>query len=40
MIENYCLNFNDQKGKNKATIFQSKLGITLENVDILKNAIK
>ncbi len=39
-IENYCLNFNHQKGKNKATLFQSKLGITLENVDILKNAIK
>ncbi len=31
-IENYCLNFNHQKWKNKATLFQQKLGITLENV--------
>lgn len=39
-IEDYCLNFNHQKGKHKATLFQSKLGITLENSDILKTAIK
>ncbi|MGK7941408.1 MAG: DUF6883 domain-containing protein [Crocosphaera sp.] len=39
-IEDYCLNFNHQKGKHKATLFQSKLGITLENADILKKAIK
>ncbi|MEL4895978.1 DUF6883 domain-containing protein [Crocosphaera sp. Alani8] len=39
-IENYCLNPNHQKGKNKATIFQSKLGINLNNADILKKAIK
>ncbi|MGK7918685.1 MAG: DUF6883 domain-containing protein [Trichodesmium sp.] len=39
-IENYCLNFNHQKGKHKATLFQQKLGITLENVEILKSAIK
>lgn len=39
-IESYCLNPNHQKGKNKATLFQNKLGITQENADILKNAIK
>ena len=39
-IENYCLNPNHQKGKNKATIFQSKLGINLNNADILNKAIK
>ncbi len=39
-IEDYCLNFNHQKGKHKATLFQSKIGITLENADLLKNAIK
>ena len=39
-IENYCLNPNHQKGKNKATLFQNKLGINLTNADILKNAIK
>ncbi|MGB3509945.1 MAG: DUF6883 domain-containing protein [Microcoleaceae cyanobacterium] len=38
--ESYCLNFNHQKGKNKATLFQEKLGITLENVELLKSAIK
>ncbi len=39
-IEDYCLNPNHQKGKHKATFFQNKLGIILENADILKNAIK
>ncbi|HAC65527.1 MAG TPA: hypothetical protein DCF68_18850 [Cyanothece sp. UBA12306] len=39
-IENYCLNLNHQKGKNKATLFQNKLGINLSNADILKKAIK
>lgn len=39
-IENYCLNPNHQKGKNKATLFQNKLGINLTNTDILKKAIK
>ena len=31
---------NHQKGKNKATLFQQKVEITLENVEILKSAIK
>lgn len=39
-IEDYCLNFNHQKGKHKAILFRSKLGITLENADLLKKAIK
>jgi hypothetical protein len=39
-IENYCLNPNHQKGKNKATLFKNKLGINLTNADILKKAIK
>ena len=39
-IEEYCLNPNHQKGKHKAILFQAKLGITLENADILKTAIK
>jgi hypothetical protein len=39
-IEGYCLNHKHQKGKHKATLFQKKLGITLENAEILKNAIK
>jgi len=39
-LENYCLNFNHNKGKHKSILFQNKLGITLENADILKNAIK
>ena len=39
-IEDYCLNPNHKEGKHKAILFQSKLGITLENADILKKAIK
>ncbi|MGK7953830.1 MAG: DUF6883 domain-containing protein [Crocosphaera sp.] len=39
-IESYCLNFNHQKGKNKATLFQKKLGINLNNANILKKAVK
>jgi hypothetical protein len=39
-IENYCLNFNHNVGKNKAILFKKKLDITLNNADILKRAIK
>ncbi len=39
-IENYCLNPNHQKGKNKAILFENKLGINLSNSNILKKAIK
>ena len=39
-IENYCLNINHQKGKNKAILFENKLGINLSNANILEKAIK
>lgn len=39
-IEKYCLNPNHEKGKDKANLFQNKLGITLQNAEILKTAIK
>lgn len=39
-IENYCLNPNHEKGKDKATLFQNKLGITRANAELLKTAIK
>ncbi len=38
-IEGYCLNFNHNKGKHKARLFQSKLGITFTNSNILKQAL-
>ena len=39
-IEEYSLNLNHQAGKNKAILFASKLGITLENAEVLKQALK
>ncbi|MFM9266206.1 DUF6883 domain-containing protein [Tychonema sp. BBK16] len=39
-IEEYSLNLNHQEGKNKAILFASKLGITLENAELLKQALK
>lgn len=39
-IEEYCLNFEHQEGKNKAILFKNKLGITLSNAEILKQALK
>ena len=39
-IEEYSLNLNHQAGKNKAILFASKLGITLENAELLKQALK
>lgn len=38
-IEGYCLNFEHSKGKHKARLFQSKLGITLTNSHILKQSL-
>lgn len=38
-LERYCLNFNHPKGKDKATLFQKRLGITLENKAILEAAL-
>ena len=39
-IEEYSLNLNHQAGKNKAILFASKLGINLENAELLKQALK
>ena len=39
-IEAYSLNLNHQEGKNKAILFASKLGITIENAELLKQALK
>lgn len=39
-IKNYCLNFDHGRGKDKAYLFQKKLGITLENAEILIQAIQ
>lgn len=39
-IEEYSLNPNHQEGKNKAVLFASKLGITLKNAEMLKQALK
>lgn len=39
-IQNYCLNFNHGRGKNKAYLFRKKLGITLDNVEILIEALQ
>jgi hypothetical protein len=39
-IEQYCLNFNHEKGKYKAILFKAKLGITIDNADYLKNTLK
>lgn len=38
-IDDYCLNPNHRKGQHKARLFASRLGITHENAEILKNAI-
>ncbi|NJM61323.1 MAG: hypothetical protein HC849_15760 [Oscillatoriales cyanobacterium RU_3_3] len=39
-IEEYSLNITHEKGKNKAILFASKLGITAENAELLKQALK
>lgn len=38
-IDRYCLNPNHNKGKHKARLFRSKLGITQDNSIILKQAL-
>lgn len=38
-IDRYCLNPNHNKGKNKANLFRSRLGITLRNKKILEAAL-
>lgn len=39
-LTGYCLNLNHPKGKNKARVFQSRLGITAANVDRLRALIQ
>jgi hypothetical protein len=38
-LERYCLNAQHLQGKHKAFLFQKKLGITLENQEILEQAL-
>ena len=38
-LERYCLNPTHPKGKDKATIFQRRLGITLGNQEVLEAAL-
>jgi hypothetical protein len=38
-LERYCLNFSHRKGKDKATLFRDRLGITLENKAVLETAL-
>jgi hypothetical protein len=37
---NYCLNPEHYRGKNKARVFKSSLGITIENAEILFNLVQ
>ncbi|MCA6502980.1 MAG: DUF6883 domain-containing protein [Pseudanabaena sp.] len=39
-ILGYCLNFNHDKGKDKARVFQSGLGITSQDADHLVKLIQ
>ena len=39
-LASYCLNPQHPKGKHKARVFQSALGITIENVDVLYDLIQ
>lgn len=38
-LERYCLNPHHPKGQHKAAMFKSKLGISLENKEVLENAL-
>ena len=38
-LETYALDFNHSSGKHKARLFRSKLGITLENKEVLAEAL-
>jgi hypothetical protein len=38
-LERYCLNSQHLQGKHKALLFQKRLGITLENKEILEQAL-
>ncbi|MEP0916350.1 hypothetical protein NC981_05940 [Leptolyngbya sp. DQ-M1] len=38
-VERYCLNLAHSRGRNKAILFRSRLGITLDNKEILEIAL-
>ena len=38
-LERYCLNEQHLQGKHKALLFKRKLGITVENKEVLEEAI-
>jgi hypothetical protein len=38
-LDRYVLNLEHPKGKDKATLFKNRLGITLRNKEILENAL-
>jgi uncharacterized protein DUF6883 len=38
-LEDYALNFRHWEGRHKARVFESMLGITLANGDVLRQAI-
>lgn len=38
-LERYCLNYEHQKGKHKAFLFEKRLGITIANKEILEQAL-
>lgn len=38
-LERYCLNLNHPKGKDKAKLFQKRLGLSLKNKEILEAAL-
>jgi hypothetical protein len=37
-LERYCLNLQHPKGKDKAILFRNRLGITLENKELLETS--
>ena len=39
-LERYCLKPEHSKGKHNALLFEKRLGITLNNKEILENALK
>ncbi|MFB2839502.1 DUF6883 domain-containing protein [Floridanema evergladense] len=39
-LTGYCLNTNHSKGKHKARVFQSALGITIQNANVLYKLIQ
>jgi len=36
----YCLNLEHSSGKHKARVFQSRLGMTVENAEVLHSLIQ